>query len=173
MIRNNNFLFKTIFLIFCFSTFIMFLPTLASVINLIVEDKDILIQSKDFKKKEVVIDSLQFLDMDGSDSEDVYGYSKDLNNYKIEIKLGSVNDESISQDLGMDYDGTIQRYVWYKNGSKFAYKADKKDLIFPLSSFLFNRLKILLIFIFSLCTTFVLYKIAKKKGMFNKKNNKV
>ncbi len=151
----------------------MFIPSLVSVVRLIFEDKDILIHSKDFKKKEIIIDSLKFLDMDGSDSEDVYGYSKDLNNYKIEIKLGSVNDESISEDLGMDYDGNIQRYVWYKNESKFAYKADKKDLTFPLSTFLFNHLKFPLIFIISLCITLFLYKIANKNGMFNKKNSEL
>lgn len=167
----NNIIFKIVFIFIFLNVLILFFPSLAEISSLLYQDRDVLFNSKKYIKKEVIIDSLRFVDMDGSDTEDVYGYSKDLNNYSIEIQLGSVNDESVAQDLNMDNEGNVKKNVWYRNESKVSYLANNKDRKFPFFLFLYNSLKLSILWFLSLSSLIILYKM--KKIMFIKKNQKL
>lgn len=168
----NNVIFKIVFIFIFLNVLILFFPSLAEILSLLSQDRDVLFNSKKYIKKEVLIDSLRFIDMDGSDTEDVYGYSKDLNNYVIEIQLGSVNDESVAQDLNMDNEGNVKKKVWYRNESKVSYLANEEDRKFPFFLFLYNSLKLTFLWIVYLSSTIFLYRM-RKKIMFNKKTQKL
>ena len=145
-----------------FFILIGFFPMITDLI-ILMRNKELTVNYQNYIKKNILIDSLSYFDNDGANATNVYGYSKELNNYKTEVLFGIRENYSVIENSRFD--------VWYKKGSKYAYPANKKDLVFPIKSFLFNSLKLPVIWIISLSIFIYLYKIATKKGMFNKKNN--
>jgi hypothetical protein len=160
---NNNIIFKLVFVFLVLLNLIIIPPSIASLLSITTEYRDVLLNSEKYIKKEVVIDSLEFNDLDGSDYEDVSGYSKYLNDYKTEIILGSVRDENVSQDLKMNENGNLEKYVWYRDQVNIAYEAKEEDKIFPIKEFIYKKIKILILWIISLIFIILFYRKIKTK----------
>jgi hypothetical protein len=135
-------------------------------------DRDLLINHEKYSNKLVVIDSLEYTNMDGSNADRVDGYSKELNNYKTMILFGNIrNDDDIRMD-GMDDSGVLRRFVWYRQGIDFAYPANKYEKKFPIKNYVYDRLKFPLLWFLSIFLTIFLHKKYKQlKKIENEKNN--
>jgi hypothetical protein len=113
----------------------MFFPSVVSIINFF-GNRDIVFNYIKYQKKEVNVDSLIYLDSEGTNTENVYGYSKELDNYNTEILFGSIHDDSIGYKLNIDSTGIAKKLIWYRKGSKKAYPAKKNDNEFPINKHL-------------------------------------
>jgi hypothetical protein len=128
----------------------------------IIRDRDVLINYKKYIKKTVLIDSLNYINMDGSDTDRINGYSKELNNYKTVILFGDIKrNQSVSHE-GMHENGSFKQCVWYRKGEDFAYPANKKDKKFPIKNFISDKIKLPLAWIFALFVTILLNKKYKQ-----------
>lgn len=155
---NNKFLIRLLFILLILITLITIPPSIAGLLSLATQHKDIMLNYEKYLKKSIIIDSLEFHDLDGSDYEDVSGYSKYLNNYKTEIILGSVRDDNVSEDLGMNDDGNLKKQVWFRNGINYAYLAKEKDNQFPINVFICEKIKVPILCIISLIISILIYK---------------
>lgn len=136
-------------------------PVLLSLIY-IIRDRDLLINYEKYIKKSVLIDSLNYTNMDGSDTDRVDGYSKELNYYKTTILFGDIKRNQNIGDEEMDDNGAFKQYVWYKKGEDFAYPANKKDKKFPIKDFIYHKIKIPLAWMFAIFLTLLLNKKYKQ-----------
>jgi hypothetical protein len=168
MIVSNNKIFKLTFVVLIMLNLIVILPSLGNLLSIITTHKDILLHYEKYLKKEIVVDSLKFSDLDGSDYEDVSGYSKFLNNYKTEIILGSVKDDNVSEDLGMKENGELKMFLWYREGINIAYPAKKEDIKFPIRNFIYKKIKFSILW---LLTTIIIILMYKKIKHENKNKN--
>ncbi len=174
MIVKNNVILKFLFVILILFDLIGFPPSVGVLLSLINQHNDILINSKNYIKKEVVIDSLIFEDLDGTNYEDVSGFSKQLNNYKTEILLGSVRDDFVNYDLGFDSKGKLIKNVWFHNNHKYAYISEEKQELFPVREFIFKKVKLPLLWIILIILTIFIQKQVKfnnQSKSTNEKNN--
>lgn len=138
-------------------------------IGYLIRDRDVLINYKKYEKKYILIDSIVFSDLNGSNASRVDGYSKELNNYKTTILFGSIKDDNYTDELGMKDDGDAYKYVWYRDHINKAYPGEEKDKIFPVRKKLYSLISIPLAWLFSVFISYLLYKFAEKRGMFNTK----
>ena len=151
---------KIVTLILSVLLLISFFPMILDLIFLI-RDREVVCKHNEYKKKNIVIDSLHFGNPDGSDVTRVDGYSKNLDNYKTIIIFGQIKDNEISKKTGMDKNGIIKTDIWYREKSKNAYPAKKNDDSFPIFNFLFLHIKLPLIWIILLLINIFLYKKIK------------
>lgn len=113
------------------------------------QNSDILINTSEYTKRYVVIDSIDIYQQRGVESGDIIGYSKELDNYKTQIKMGSFSDAlfgsyiTVRDVLGDEYDydnrEKYSRYIWYRKGAKYAYITDKEEISYPVSDVLRRR----------------------------------
>ncbi len=174
MIAKNNLFLKILFVILVLFDLIAFLPSVGVVLSLANQHGDLLMNSKSYIAKEIIIDSLIFEDLDGSNYEDVSGFSKQLNNYKTEIVLGSVRDNYVDKDLGIDSNGKLKKNVWFHNKHKYAYLSKKKEKEFPIKEFILKKVKLPLLWIISIIVTVFMQKYIKfnnRSKLTNEKNN--
>lgn len=141
---------------------IVFFPSMYNIFSVLYY-KDIIINYENYEKKYITIDSLDYINNNGSDVDKVNGYSKQLNNYKTKILLGKIINGTNVRMEGMDDKGIVRRFVWYRSGIDFAFPAKKEDTIFPAKNYLHKKLKIPTLWLLSLITSVVTYKISKKK----------
>ena len=135
-------------------------------------DRDLLINHEKYRNKFVVIDSLDYTNMDGSDASRLDGFSKQLNNYKTIILFGNIKSDNHDMSLGVDSVGNLNRYVWYRKGIDFAYPAKKYEKKFPIKNYVYDRLKFPLLWFLSVFLTIFLNKKYKQlKKNENEKNN--
>ena len=140
---------------------IMFLPVVLNFIFL-VRDRDIIINYREYDRKNICIDSIRFEDNEGVNTEWVYGYSKQLNNYKTIILFNSIKEKELRNEIGMDENGKITRDVWFREKFKYAYPANNSDKVFPIKPFIFNYIKLPLIWITIIMLSILLYRAVKK-----------
>lgn len=123
------------------------LPQLAGVLR-IIQHSDILINTSEYTKKYVCIDSIDIYQHKGVESGDITGYSKELDNYDIRIEMGSYSDavfdskSTVSDVLGEKNEDNecYEKYIWYKKGATYAYVSDEKEVRFPVSRYLKREL---------------------------------
>ncbi|MEG1589267.1 hypothetical protein [Chryseobacterium sp.] len=154
-------LLKIVIVIISFLLLICVFPMILDIIFLI-RDRDIIINHTNYKKKNVVIDSLSFNNPNGSDATRIDGYSKELDNYKTMIIFGQTKDNQISNKTKRDENGIIKTDIWYREKSKYAYPATATDFSFPINKFLYSKLSLPIIWIVFLIINFLLYKKIKK-----------
>ncbi|PAM95282.1 hypothetical protein B4N84_08390 [Flavobacterium sp. IR1] len=106
--------------------------------------------------------------MDGNDNPRVDGYSKELNNYKTIILFEK---QTTQDNLSIDKNGSLQGFVWYREGINFAIPANKQDKKFPLKKYIYKNLKIPILWLFVIILTFIIYKISKNSTIFKTNNN--
>lgn len=152
---------KLFILIISIMLLISLFPMILDLIFL-ARDRDVLCNYNEYKKQNVVIDSLSFNNPDGSDVTRIDGYSKSLDNYKTIIIFGQIKNDEISKKTGMGINGVIKTNIWYRGESKYAYPAKTNDISFPINSFLFARLKLPIIWIVLLLINIFLYKKLNK-----------
>ena len=165
---NTNNLVKVITVLSVLVSLLLLFPVITN-LTFLIRDRDLIINYKQYIKKYVHIDSLEFEDFDGNDAEWVYGYSKKLDNYKTQIIFNSIKDNSIAKDLEMKENGQVYKYIWYKKNIYKAYPANLKDANFPINKYLFNIFKLPFIWSISVLISFVMIKIANRRKMFVKR----
>ena len=132
--------------------------------------KDIYVNFDKYHKRYILIDSLTYMNTDGSDTDRVDGYSKELNNYKTIILFGKIKRDNHDISLGVDSVGNLNRYVWYRKGIDFAIPGKKNKKEFPIKDFLYKNLKIPVFWFLAIIVSFMTYKISKKSKLFKKVN---
>ena len=138
----------------------------------IFRDRDLLFNHEKYSNKLIVIDSLNYTNMDGSNADRVDGYSKDLNNYKTMILFGNIRNDNNIRMEGMEDNGVLRRFVWYRKGIDFAYPADNADKEFPIKKYVYDRLKFPSVWFFSIILTIFLSKKFKQlKKIEDEENN--
>lgn len=130
--------------------------------------RDVILNYYKYEKKYIVIDSLQYINNDGSDADKVNGYAKQLNNYKTKILFGIIKKGERIE--GMDDNGVLRRFIWYRDGIDFAFPAEKQDKLFPVKKYIYTELKIPFLWLTSLLIFFLVYKISKKSNLFKQAN---
>lgn len=127
-----------------FLTFILIgmfgLPQLGGIIK-IIQHSDILINTSEYTKKYVCIDSIDIYQHKNLESGSISGYSKALDNYETKIKMGDY-DGGTSHILGEKNEDSecYEKYIWYKKGATYAYVSDEKEVRFPVSRYLKREL---------------------------------
>lgn len=144
----------------------------------IIRNSDILINTSEYTKKYVLIDSLYFLNRKGIDSGNIYGYSKEVNDYKTEIIIGSYSPErTVSEVLGErdEERNGYYKYIWYKKNAKYAYVTDENEKAFPVSNFVERKtgtiLFIVILFIINRISRIIVKKVKLKEEENEKKQN--
>lgn len=138
---------------------------------------DILINTSEYTKRYVAIDSIDIYKEKGVESGNITGYSKELDNHKTQIKMGSFSDalfgsrRTIRDVLGEEYNYDssrnykYSRYIWYRKGAKYAYITDKEEIRYPVSDVLKKRF--FNCFTFSFIILLVINRIVKYIFNFN------
>lgn len=152
------------------------LPQLAGVFQ-VLQHSDILINTSEYSKKYVLIDSIDIYQDKGVESGSITGYSKELDNYKVQIEMGNYSDavfgskRSISDVLGdederNDEDDKMvySRYIWYKKNAKYAYITNENEHSFPVKKFLKRKLYLFPILIISFIINRICRLIMKRYG---------
>lgn len=151
------------------------IPQLAGVF-LVIQHSDILINTSEYSKRYVLIDSIDIYQHKGVESGSITGYSKELDNYKARIEMGSYSDavfgsqRTVSDVLGEEDESDnddkreYSRYIWYKKNAKYAYITNEKELKFPVYNFLKNNLEFFPILIISFIVNRICRFIMKKGG---------
>ena len=160
---NNDILLKLlgiIKLLIIVATFILSPVFIYSLIS-IVTNRDVLINSEKYKKVNVVVDSIIDINSEGSTDGEIYGFSKELDNYKTEIIFGTIMDDDYPEKLGLD--SLKKRHVWFRKGKRWAYPANSEDKYFPIRGFIYKKIKTSLIFLILMCLTICFFKRTNKK----------
>lgn len=139
----------------------------------VVRDRDLLFNYDKYINKLVVVDSLQYMNMDGSNADRVDGFSKELNNYKTMILFGNIKRDSDYLSKGIEHNGRIKRHIWYRQGNDYAYPVGENvnEYKFPIKNYIYDRLKFPFLWFFSIFLAFYLNKITKIKNNENNENN--
>ncbi|WP_345144701.1 hypothetical protein [Flavobacterium ginsengiterrae] len=103
------------------------------------------------------------MNTDGNNNPRIDGYSKQLNNYKTIILF---NKNSNERNYFKDEKGLLKGFVWHRKGVDFAFPAKKEDSVFPVKKYLRKNLKIPILWLFSIITSFITYKISTKSKLF-------
>ncbi|WP_375604868.1 hypothetical protein [Flavobacterium davisii] len=133
----------------------------------IIRDRDLLINYNEYQKKYVLIDSIICTDNEGTNSSWVYGFSKELNNYKTKIYFGSIKDDDLSEKIETSKKGYIYKYVWYRYCTTKAYLGEKSQIKYPIKSHLFNILRLPVLWVVSLLICYIFIEIEKKEKKLN------
>lgn len=169
--KNDLFIRRIVFLFYVLTSFGLAITGMNIIGSLIttLQNSDILINTSEYTKRYVVIDSIDIYKEKGVNSGDIIGYSKELDNYKTQIKMGSFSDalfgsqRTIRDVLGEEYDydsrGKYSRYVWYRKGAKYTYITDKEEIRYPVSDVL--RRRFFNFFTFSFVILLVINRIIK------------
>lgn len=128
--------------------------------------RDIYINHNKYKKKLIIIDSLAYENTDGSNTDNIRGYSKELNNYKTQVLFGHIRNDLDVRMEGMDDNGNLHRYVWYREGMDTAYPGEKGDKVFPIETFISKKSKIPVLWLLTIFISLLTYKISTKSKLF-------
>ena len=128
-----------------------------------IRDRDVFLNYELYENRIITIDSLSFYDPEGADVTRIDGYSKELGDYNVTIIFGQVKNSEISEVTGMDKNGKIIRNVWFSEKSKYAYPANKSDKVFPIKTFLFNYIKLPMVWVATILLSTLLYRISKRE----------
>lgn len=158
-------LIRIIILVSILFALIGFFPSMHNIFSVFYY-KDVVVNYEKYQKKYVVIDSLDYINNNGSNYDKVNGYSKQLNNYKTKILFGKIIKGSNVRMEGMDDKGIIRRFIWYRPGINFAFPANKEDKVFPAKKYLYTNLKIPSLWLLSIIISLVTYKISKRSKLF-------
>lgn len=181
--KNDLFIRRIVFLFYVLTSFGLVITGMDIIGSLIitVQNSDILINTSEYTKRYVAIDSIDIYKEKGVESGNITGYSKELDNHKTQIKMGSFSDalfgsrRTIRDVLGEEYNYDssrnykYSRYIWYRKGAKYAYITDKEEIRYPVSDVLKKRF--FNCFTFSFIILLVINRIVKyilkKKWNFN------
>lgn len=98
-------------------------------------NRDIYIKFKDYRKAQIVIDSIDYSNTDGQSSAAIWwGFSKDLDNYQTKIDIGTLGKER-QNDFLQKVAMKTKFYIWYNPIYKKAHLARKEDKQYPIKEF--------------------------------------
>ncbi|MES2811304.1 MAG: hypothetical protein V4670_02435 [Bacteroidota bacterium] len=131
----------------------------------IIRDRDLLLNHSDYQKKHILIDSLIYNDNEGTNSSWVYGFSKDLNNYKTKIYFGPIKDDDLSKKLKATEEGDIYKYIWHRSGITKAYPGEKAEIKYPIKMYFYNVLKLPIIWMLCVLISYAFIRIKKRNKL--------
>lgn len=187
MNKNNKFLvlsYRIIRIIHAVALIGLVLVTfflLAGIFN-IVMNLDVVIHHSEYKKKEIVVDSMYYstnfgYDLDGEAVFSAIGYSKELNNYNTKIDFGMTIMSTLSQyekPLINEENDTIGYHyhikVWYRDNGNKAFLAKAEESQFPIKKRLKKELKLLPYWVILLIVSRICTVITKKYHPEKRKN---